>query len=106
MTPELLEEAAVLWNLESVQVSVDGERNDYETRKQYVNPTVHHYDAMMDAVGRMLDKGIHVTLRCNYDGENLKGLKLFIQDVKDRFGCPKNLSVYPAMLFQAKIYRF
>ena len=102
MTFELLEEAVSLWHLETAQVSVDGERNDYEARKQYVNPTTHHYETMMDAVGRMLDKGIRVTFRCNYDGENLERLSVFIEDVKSRFGCLENLSVYPAMLFQAK----
>lgn len=102
MTPELLEEAVTLWRLESAQVSVDGERKDYEARKQYVHPETHHYDAMMDAVGRMLDKGIKVRLRCNYDGENLNGLKNFFDDVTAHFGCPENLSIYPAMLFQAQ----
>ena len=102
MTPELLEEAVSLWHLESVQVSVDGERNDYEARKQYVHPAAHHYEAMMKAVGCMLAKDIRVTLRCNYDGDNLDRLKIFIDDVRNRFGCPQNLSIYPAMLFQAK----
>jgi len=102
MTQELLEEAVTLWHLESVQVSVDGERQDYETRKRYVHPEEHHYDAMMNAVARMLDKGIKVRLRCNYDGKNLDGLKRFFDDVTAHFGCPENLSVYPAMLFQAQ----
>ena len=102
MTPELLEEAVALWHLESAQVSVDGKREDYENRKQYVDPAKHDYDAMMDAVGRMLNKGIRVTLRCNYDRDNLDGIKLFVDDITARFGCPDNLSVYPAMLFQAK----
>ncbi len=102
MTPELLEEAVALWHLESAQISVDGERKDYELRKQYVDPAAHNYDAMMAAVGRMLDKGIRVSLRCNYDGENLDGLKAFVDDITSHFGTPADLSVYPAMLFQAQ----
>ena len=102
MTPELLDEAVSLWHLETAQVSVDGERNDYEVRKQFVNPALHHYEVMMDAVGRMLGKGIRITLRCNYDGENVDRLKFFFDDIRNRFGCPENLSVYPAMLFQTK----
>lgn len=102
MTPELLDEAVALWHLELAQVSVDGERKEYEGRKQYIHPETHHYDAMMDAVGRMLNKGIKVSLRCNYDGKNLNSLKIFFDDVTARFGCPKNLSIYPAMLFQAQ----
>ncbi len=102
LTLELSEEAVTLWNLESAQVSVDGIQEDYETRKRYVIPSMHHYDAMMRAVNLMLDRGIRVTLRCNYDGENFARLKEFFDDVKARFGNADKLSVYPAMLFQTK----
>ena len=60
-----------------------------------------HYDAMMRAVGLLLERGIKVTLRCNYDAGNKDGLTEFFDDVKTRFGSPDNLSVYPAILFQA-----
>lgn len=102
MSDKLLEEAVSLWHLEYAQVSVDGLRADYEARKQYVDPTAHHYDAMMDAVGRMLEKGIRVTLRCNYDGDNIDGLEAFAQEVRTRFACQDKLLFYPAMLFQAQ----
>ena len=102
MSPELLEEAVSLWRLESAQVSVDGLRADYEARKQYVNPASHHYDAMMDAVESMLKKGIRVTLRCNYDGDNIDGLEAFAQEVRTRFADQDGLYLYPAMLFQAR----
>jgi len=102
MTPELLAEAISVWRLESAQVSVDGEKAAYAARKRYADPAAHHYDGMMDAVERMLDAGIRVTLRCKYDADNLDGLKTYIDDVKARFGGRENLAFYPAMLFQAK----
>ena len=102
LTPLLLEEAVTLWHLKTAQVSVDGKQEDYETRKKYYNPATHHYHAMMAAVGSMLEHGIQVTLRCNYDEGNISGLKEFFDHVKTRFGTTENLSVYPAMLFQAK----
>ncbi len=102
LTPELLEEAISCWHLESAQVSVDGERKDYEARKMYADPSVYHYDAMMAAVGSMLEKGLKVVLRCNYDAGNFEGLKAFIDDVKLHFGNTDLLSVYLAMLFQTQ----
>lgn len=102
LTPELLEEAVSLWRLESAQVSVDGKREDYEARKQYPDPRAHSYDAMMRAVGLLLDRGIRVTLRCNFDSGNLEGLTEFFDDLKARFGSPENLSVYTAILSQAQ----
>lgn len=102
LTPELLEEAVTLWRLEAAQVSTDGKREDYEARKRYLDPAVHDYDAMMRAVGLLLEREIKVTLRCNYDGDNQDGLTAFFDDVKTRFGSPENLSVYPAMLYQTR----
>ncbi len=102
LTSEQLDEAVSSWNLVSAQVSVDGKREDYETRKRYVIPSAYNYDTMMHAVSEMLERGIRVTLRCNYDGMNFAGLKEFFDDVKARFGDQKNLSVYMAMLFQEK----
>ena len=102
LKPGLLEKAVTLWHLESTQVSVDGRQEDYECRKRYINPRVHPYEEMMQAVNRLLERGIRVTLRCNYDSDNLNGLKEFFDDVKNRFGTAENLSVYLAMLFQEK----
>ena len=101
LTPELLEEAISLWHLKSAQVSVDGKRQDYEARKQFINTSAHNYDSMMNAVEMLLERGIKVNIRCNYDGGNQSGLTEFFDDIKARFGSPNNLSVYLAMLFQA-----
>lgn len=102
MTPELLDEAVDLWHLEKAQVSVDGKREDYEARKRYVNPGKHHYDAMMRAVRGMLDKGIQVVIRCNYDWKNFDGIKEFFDEVKACFGSAEKLSVYLAMVYQER----
>ncbi len=102
LTLEQLDEAITMWNLVSAQISVDGKQEDYETRKRYVIPSTHNYDTMMRVVGGLLERGIRVTLRCNYDGKNFDGLKDFFDDVKARFGDQEKLSIYPAMLFQEK----
>ena len=100
MTPELLETAADDWHVEQVQVSVDGERGDYEARKNYYNPEKYNYDAMMRAVGLLLSRGIKVAIRCNFDGGNIAGMRTFFDDLKARVGTPENLRVYLAVLFQ------
>ena len=100
LTRELVKQAKQSWHLESAQVSVDGNRHDYELRKRYCNPSIHNYDAMMNAISFLLNEDIKVNIRCNYDGENLAGIKDFIEELNTRFGTNTNFSIYFAMLFQ------
>lgn len=102
MTTTLLDEAIKIWKLKRVQVSVDGNESDYANRKRYLNPKYHNYESMMKSVSLLLENDIHVTLRVNYDNENVDNIKDFFGDIKTRFGTPDNLSIYLAMIFQAK----
>ena len=102
LTKELVAEAKETWHLKSVQVSVDGNRHDYELRKNYYNPSLYNYTSMMNALSYLLDAGIKVSVRCNYDSGNLSGMKEFLEDIKIRFGNAQNLFIYFAMLFQEK----
>ncbi len=102
MTAERIEEAKTLWNLKKAQVSVDGLPADYEKRKHYVDAKAHNYDALIQALHRMLDAGIDVTLRCNYDRENYPGLRQFAESIRAEFGDTDLLHLYFAMLFQER----
>ncbi len=105
LTPELAEKAALDWHLESAQVSVDGARTDYESRKQYLNPAKHNYDTMLQGIGYLLKQNIQVTLRCNYDRNNLEGMRTLWDDAVKMYGTSGKLSIYTAMLFQEKVDR-
>ncbi|MBE5863915.1 MAG: radical SAM protein [Lachnospiraceae bacterium] len=100
LTKQLAHEAKELWHVKHVQVSVDGVRMDYEQRKAYVNPAMHNYDAMLQAIHILLGEGIPVTLRCNYDGENLPRLKEFLAQISSEFQNSEYLFFYFHMLYQ------
>jgi radical SAM protein with 4Fe4S-binding SPASM domain len=100
VTKELAHEARELWKLEKVQVSVDGAKEDYEKRKRYVSPQKYNYESLMQAIHFLADEGIKVSLRCNYDKENIPGLKSMIDDLEKEFGGMKNVSVYFHILYQ------
>lgn len=100
MTREIAQEAVRDWHLKDAQVSVDGARDDYEERKKYLAPAVHNYDALMRGIHCLLDAGVEVILRCNYDSENLAGMKGFVDDVRREFGNSEKLFFYFGMLYQ------
>lgn len=100
VTKELAHEAKELWNLNKVQVSLDGAREDYDERKRYVSPQKYNYDAVLRSIGYLVDEGFKVLLRCNYDKDNLVGLKNMVDDIAERFGGKENLRLYFHILFQ------
>jgi len=100
MDRDLAKVAKEKWNLKTVQVSVDGLREDYERRKAFCAPKIHNYDTMIQAIHHMLDEGMKVILRCNYDEKNLPGMKDFLDEVRREFGNSRELSLYFGMLFQ------
>ena len=103
VTPELLDEAVNNWHLKKVQVSADGARCDYEARKLYADPQKHNYDRLLEAVGMFLERDIKVTLRCNYDHNNVEGMYSFWEDIYNRYGSTDKLKIYAAMLFQEHV---
>lgn len=100
MTKQLAHEAKVLWRLEKVQVSLDGEKSDYTLRKQYIDPARHNYDVVMQAIHFLADEDIKVQLRVNFDKENLANMQSFIDEMESEFGGCANVSMYLYMLFQ------
>lgn len=100
--PELLDTAVNVWHLTRAQVSVDGAKSDYEARKLFCSPKIHNYEYLLKTIGLMLEAGIEVTLRCNYDHGNIEGMYSFWEDINKLYGESDNLRIYSAMLFQAQ----
>ena len=101
-TPELLDTAVNVWHLKRAQVSVDGAKSDYEARKLFCSPKIHNYEYLLKTIGIMLDAGLEVTLRCNFDQGNIEGMYSFWEDINNLYGDSDKLRVYSSMLFQAQ----
>ena len=101
-TPELLDTAVNVWHLKRAQVSVDGSKSDYEARKLFCSPKIHNYEYLLKTIGIMLDAGLEVTLRCNFDQGNIEGMYSFWEDINNLYGDSDKLRVYSSMLFQAQ----
>lgn len=102
MTKELAHEARELWHLQKVQVSLDGAKEDYTPRKNYIDPEKHNYETAIRAIHYLSDEGIKVNMRVNVDFENIKRIPDFLREIKAEFGEMKNISMYFAPLNQEK----
>ncbi len=99
ITPEVVKKMIDLWHLRRIQISMDGEEQDYISRKRYLH---YHddYHSVINAVNLMSKAGITVMVRCNADEDNIDGIPRFIDDLSGRIEDKKNVSVYLTPLYQ------
>ncbi len=102
ITPEILEKMAGNWRLKRIQVSMDGAEDDYIRMKHYYS--YHdYYHIVMDAISRMSEAGITVTIRCNMDEDNSDRIPQYIEDLKNGISDKKNVRLYFSPLHGARL---
>lgn len=98
ITPDVVGKMIDRWNLDRIQISMDGAEQDYYARKNY-RVRDDQYHAVLHAIGLMADKGIRVKVRCNVDSENIDRIPVFLQDLKNNVPHYEKISFYLAPLF-------
>lgn len=90
---ELIEKAKNLWNLKSVQISMDGSESEYIRRKRYIKND-DEYHKVLENIKKLTSNGIFVTIRCNVDKDNISTVDEYIDDIDNAFKDRKNISAY------------
>lgn len=83
---DMIKKAKELWHLIGVQVCVDGTENSYNRIKAYISTTENPYQRVMRNIGWLLDQGIAVGLRMNFDLGNYQEFSSIVDEVENRFG--------------------
>lgn len=99
-TEELMETARNVWKIRNIQISLDGLAEIHEKRKAYT-AIANSFTKTINTVGSLLSKGFHVSLRLNYDKENVDNIVQLIYFIKKTLGNPFNLSCYAYPLFSS-----
>ncbi len=86
------------WNMELVQITLDGTEAVYNARKAYVNPTGSPYQRVLENIGLLLDAGVRVKVRLNMDMDNERDLYTLIDQLAERFGKRPGFGVYTMVL--------
>jgi len=91
---EMVTKAKTLWNLQRIQISVDGMEDHYNEIKSFVNAGDNPFERVMRNIGLLLDAEIQVDLRMNYDLNNHMDFNTLLDYAKKRFGNNRKLQVY------------
>lgn len=97
---ETVAEAVDVWNLKKVQITLDGTEDVYNRIKAYIYPDCNAYRRVLRNIHRLVNAGVHVTVRLNIDRHNADDLLDLADVLVAEFGGQTFLDVYSRTLFE------
>ena len=97
---ETVETAVKDWNLQNVQITLDGTEETYNRVKAFVYKGVNPYQTVMENIGYLLDAGVKVQIRLNMDLYNAEDLMELVEELAERFKNQKGIYVYAHHIFK------
>ena len=95
---EMAQRAKDLWQLQGVQITLDGTVQTYNRVKDYVYRDVNAFERVLQNIGLLIAAGIHVKTRLNVGKHNIGEMAELVELLHQRFGADERLSVYSAGL--------
>ncbi|MBO4664380.1 MAG: 4Fe-4S cluster-binding domain-containing protein [Bacteroidaceae bacterium] len=97
---EIIGEAKELWNLNRVQITLDGTEKTYNKVKAYIYDGVNAFERVLCNIDNLLSSEIDVSIRLNIDAYNMKDMCCLVEGLATRYKGRKGLSVYSHPLFE------
>ena len=96
---EMICQAVSNWCLKDVQITIDGTEEKYNRVKAFVNADSNPYNRVMRNIGLLLEKGVHVVIRMNFDVDNYTEFDSLLREAKEKFHNNPQLQVvaFPVM---------
>lgn len=101
LNESMITRAKTIWNLEQVQISLDGTEINYNKIKRYVNANSNPYQQVLKNIGHLLDEGIRVNLRMNFDIDTYQDFDALLTELKSRFNNNSLLMIFPTPILGA-----
>ena len=96
---DMVQRAKNLWQLQRVQITLDGTAQTYNRVKAYVYQGVNAFERVLENIGQLIAVGIRVLIRLNVDKHNIGEMVELAELLHQHFGSNEHLSVYSHELF-------
>ena len=100
-TDELIKKAKFEWKLNRIQITLDGTRENYNRIKAYVNDK-YNFDVVFSNIKKLIDEGIYVNIRMNYNMANYDNILELIDYIYDNLKDRKHWDMYVFPIFDCK----
>lgn len=99
-TKQIVENAAENWNLKFVQITFDGLHDEHNRRKNFYQSESDPFINTIQNIHELLKVGIGVSIRINFDSDNLTQIPELVDYFAVEFSGEKRISAYPAALYE------
>lgn len=108
LTADAIRHAKDAWNVEMIQITIDGTEKVYNTTKNYINNCDNPFVRVMNNIKAALENGLNIGIRLNMDAKNAEDLFRLIDVLADRFKGYDNLHVHvePLLEYVGTIHHF
>ena len=96
---DMVQRARDLWQLQQVQITLDGTELTYNRVKAYVHQGVNAFERVLQNIAMLTAAGIRVSIRLNVDKHNIGEMAELVLLLHQRFGTNEHLSIYSHELF-------
>ena len=103
---ELVEKAKSIWNVKSVQITLDGTRQVYKRVKAYVTDEADPFERVLLNIKRLLRAEINVRIRLNIGLHNYSDMRDLVDFLCEEFKGEDNLYVYTSPLIELNNYTY
>lgn len=94
ITGSIVRKMTSQWHIISTQITLDGYSDEYDRIKNYYSPEKNNFFRVVDNIHLLLDQGIHVAVRMNYDNQNYATLVRLIDFLHLEFRGYNNINYY------------
>ena len=94
----VIKEKFPLWNVKSLQITLDGNKDAYKKIKNYKNPYEGEFFSILKAITITAKAGVFVNIRLNIGRENREDIIELLQEIDHIFARFENVVFYPAFL--------
>ncbi len=96
---EIAERSVKLWNLQRIQITLDGTEEVYNRVKAYASVKENPYQRVLRNVDLLRSKGIQVNIRLNVDFYNKENILELIEELGKKYSGSDHFAVYLNILF-------
>ena len=96
---DIVRRAKDLWQLQNVQITLDGTEQTYNRVKDYIYQGVNAFERVLENIDLLTAAGIHVLIRLNVDKHNIEEMAQLVSLLHQHFGFNKHISVYSRALY-------
>ena len=88
------------WKLSYIQITIDDIGDKYNTIKNYINCEKNAFDEVINGIKHLISNNVKVSIRLNFDPEDISNTLSLIDWIYKKFGPNENLMVYVANIIE------